>query len=516
MIMESSNRGAKMYIIDVNTSFGKRVDSDPRFSIRSLLSDMDLHAVACALTYSQQGIEYDPREGNRETLAATRANPRLLPVGTLDPRASLCWETELELCLKHGVRAMRFSPRPQDWSVSSYIFKHMLRRMSGSGLCLIFSPAEAALMGWELYGEVARATAEAGLPVIFVDAGYASLAEAIAVMWEFPHVHIDTNLLTSVDAVEIVVEAVGASRLLHGSAAPGRSMQKSLNHVLETGLSDQDKSAILGGNAMRLLHIAPETLAGCPQPADLQPKGFSQEIIDVHSHLGQWRFPLREENYDPSAMLRRMKRYGITRSVLSSYESMRYDIAEGNRKLAAAIEGHPELLGYVELNPYQLELSCAEMDKYYRLPNFAGAELELHHIPCSAASPKVRALMAEVAKRGRPILFIPDAGSSAQAERELARLTPNLAIIHAHGFDAEWARVVADTPNICVEFNRSFSSHYDVRDGVDILGPQRVFFGSDQTLLGVGSTIGVYLDARLTETERRLVLSENARRIFKV
>jgi predicted TIM-barrel fold metal-dependent hydrolase len=387
--------------------------------------------------------------------------------------------------------------------------------MTGSGVCLIFSVAEAALSGWELYGEVARLTADVGLPVIFVDVGYPSMAEAIAVMQEFPHVHVDTNLLTSVDAAEIVAEAVGASRLLHGSAAPRRSMQKALNHVLETDLSVEDKSAILGGNAMRLLHIAPEMLAGCPQPADLQPKGFSQEVIDVHSHLGQWRLPLREENYDPAAMLRRMKRYGITRSVLSSYESMRYDIAEGNRKLAAAIEGHPELLGYVELNPYQLELSCAEMDKYYRLPNFAGAELELQHIPCSAASPKVRSLMAEVARRGRPILFMPDVGSNAQAERELARLTPNLTCIHAHGFDAEWARIVADTPNICVEFNKSFSSHHEVRDGIDILGPERVLFGSDQTLLGIGSTIGVYLDARLTESERRLVLSENAKRIFK-
>ena len=55
------------------------------------------------------------------------------------------------------------------------------------------------------------------------------------------------------------------------------------------------------------------------------------------------------------------------------YEGMRYDIEAGNRLVAEAIAGHPELRGYVELNPHHLELSCAEMDKYYQLPNFAGA-----------------------------------------------------------------------------------------------------------------------------------------------
>lgn len=122
--------------------------------------------------------------------------------------------------------------------------------------------------------------------------------------------------------------------------------------------------------------------------------------------------------------------------------------------------------------------------------------------------------MHEVAKRGRPVLF--KGRGDAYAERELARANPELAIIHAHSMDAHWARVVADTPNIYVEFCTSRPSVHDLRDCLKILGPERLLFGTDQTLLSVGGQVGLYLDANLTPEERRLILCENARRIFRL
>lgn len=506
-------RGAGMHVIDVNASFGARVDPSPRFGAPALAADAARHGVACAFAWSAKGLEYDQRAGNDEALAAAAAHPGLRPAGTFDLRDEPGWLHEIRRCRAAGIRLLRIFPGAQRWHIESALFEKALAELSGSDICLAVGSMDCPT-GWELPRAAARLTRKAGVRLLLLDVSYQNMAEVIAVMQEFPHVCAETNRLATVDAVGILAREVGADRLLYGSGAPARSMQKALNEILETELPDAAKRAILGGNAARLLGVDPESLVGLPVLESLEPVRFEEELVDVHSHLGHWRLPCRDEEYDPAPMLARMRRFGIRAGIVSSYESMRYDIAAGNRRVAEAIAGHPELMGYVELDPHHLELSCAEMDRWYAHPGFVGCEIELTHIPCPTGSPQVRALMAEVARRGKPVLFMPASGGDALAERGLAREFPGLAIIHAHGAGAEWAAAVKDAPNLHIEYCLSVANPVHIRDGLDILGPERVLFGTDQTLLSVGAMVGLYHDALLTPQERRLVLGGNARRIF--
>ena len=99
-----------MYIIDVNTAFGKRTEFDYDLSLETLLDALDDHQIAGALSCSLRGAHYDHRAGNDETIAAARAHPQILPVVTIDPREYLGWEEEMARCLEAGGRAFRSMP----------------------------------------------------------------------------------------------------------------------------------------------------------------------------------------------------------------------------------------------------------------------------------------------------------------------------------------------------------------------------------------------------------------------
>jgi predicted TIM-barrel fold metal-dependent hydrolase len=503
-------------VIDINTIFGLRLDPDPRYTSETLAMELDRHHVACALTCSRQGVDYSPGCGNRETIAAARRHPGLVAVGTLNPHDMFGWQAEADRCFADGINVFRFFPRTQRWEPGSEAFREILEYLHRHHAVIIVGISE--LGGeWNTVDAVARATHPLGIPVVLAEIYYANQAEVIALMRKHAHLYADTSFLATVDAVQCMAGSVGHERLLYGSASPWHPMQKALNQVLDADLPAIQKAAILGGNAERLLKLDPVMLKGRPVLDSLDPVGFEERIIDVHSHLGLWMTGLCQENYDPSCMLARMRKAGISHSILSSYEGMRYDIASGNRALADSIEGHPELLGMVELDPRQYELSCAEMERYYRLPNFSACELELSHLDCPTGSAEVRRLMAVIARHGKPVLLMTQQGDAdAAAEIALANANPSLTIVHAHGADPAWARAVKGTPNICVEYCFSRTTHHRVREGIDILGPERVLFGSDQTLLSPAGQIGLYHDARLDARERELILHANARRIYRI
>jgi len=504
------------HILDINTVFGRRLDPDPRYGADALAADLARHQVACALTCSQQGVDYSPGAGNSEALAAARRHPNLIAIGTLNPRDTFGWKAEADRCFAEGIRVFRFFPRTQGWAPASQAFMEILHYLHQRRAIVMVGISEWG-GEWNTVADVARVTAPLGLPVILAETYYANKPEVVPLMRLHKHLHADTSFLATVDEVASLANAVGYQRLLYGSAAPWHPMQKALNQVLDADLPIAWKRAILGGNAARLLKLKPRHFTGCPALPSLDPVGFNEPIIDVHSHLGLWMTGLYLENYDPSCMLARMRKAGISHSIISSCEGIRYDIASGNRALVDAIHGHPELLGMIELDPRQYGLSCSEMDRYYRHPKVVACELELSHLACPTGSPEVSKLMKVIARHGKPVLFMAQQGDAdVEAEIKLARAHPKLTIVHAHGADPAWARAVKDTPNLCIEYCFSRTTHHRVREGIDILGPERVLFGSDQTLLSPSGQIGLYHDACLNARERELILHANARRIYRL
>lgn len=497
-------------VIDINTVFGLDPTLEDDWPIGKLVSEVERHGIAAALTTSLRAVGYDERKGNDETLAASEQHPCLLPVATIMFDHYLGWEAEVERCIAAGFVAFRLFPLEtylcpnMAVMAGSLPFQRIVGRLAGSGMPILV-PAH----NWGDATAIARATADCELPVILTEVWYVNLSDVLHAMQEYPHIYCDTSDLRHREAIETMVREVGANRILFGSGWPRRPVALALNAVLCADVSPEEREAILGGNALRLFKVAPEQLPGLSgEPAVTVP--YVGPVYDVHGHLGRWRYPLRA--YDLRNQLGLMDRHSIRYLNVSSSHAIVYDMQTGNKELHEAIQGQERLRGYVVVNANRLSESCAEMDGYYGYPHFVGAKIHTWYSQVPVESPKMRALFSEIAKRGKPVKIDVSWGGAGwlDALTEYAQAHANLPIIIAHGVSVEQARRIANIPNLYTDFLGMRSS----RQVVEILGRDRILFGSDQNLLDPAWMLATFWEAGLSAEELKAIMYDNAVRLF--
>lgn len=493
-------------VVDCNTHFGFLPFRDTDVSVGRLLALMDRHGVATALTYSLKGVAYDFEEGNDETLAVCRENPRLLPVATVDPRRYLGVTEEMTKRHREGFLALRVFPESQGWQIDSVMFRPILAELERLNMPLVVPcPSSGSATS------ILRAVGGSTLPVILCGVGYFNLAEAIAACRENPMLFVEAQIVDTPDALRVAADAIGAERFVFGSNSPSCSMRASLNLVAESELDDEQKSMVFSSNVCRILGIERPV-----QPTLSLDSPFAGiPIVDIHSHYGKWPFPMRGTGVDYTLQL--MRRRNISKTIMSSSYAIVYDFVEGNRLMADAIEGHPELLGYVTVNPNYFDASCRELETYYRKPNFVGAKIHPMYSRQAANSPEIRALVRKIAEYKRPLLIHTYGPGAPSQVLDLAIECPDLPIIMGHGGADAWreaADVVSRTKNLYMEFCCTVHETDKVRRTVEMVGADRVLFGTDLDLIHPGFIAGVYEEAELGRNDAAKILHGNACRLL--
>ncbi len=494
-------------VIDCSTHFGFLPYRDTDVSVEKLRSSMSRYGIAGALTYSLKGIAYDFREGNEETLAVCDSNPGLLPVATVDPRRHLGVIEEIGKCKSEGFVALRLFPEQQGWKLNSALVKPILKELERLGMPVILNGA-----GGGGPSEVICAVEGSTIPVILTGIGYGNLAEGIAAALEHPSIFLEAQVNDTPDSLAVTVDALGAERVVYGSGSPTLSMRASLNGVVEAELTDNQKALILGGNLQRILGVSvPDVKLSLDHPFAGIP------IIDVHSHYGKWPFPMRRWGID--YILEIMRNRSINRTVMSSSYAIVYDFVQGNKQMADAIEGHPELLGYVTVNPNYFEASCRELGAYLKKPNFIGVKIHPAYCRQPTNSPKNRALLREVERYGKPVLIHTYGAGTPSQIQDVARDCPNLQFIMGHGGSDAWreaADVIKSMDNVYLEFCSSGLETDKVRRTVEIAGADRILFGSDLDLIHPGFIAGSYEEAGLGREDLEKILYKNAAALFGI
>lgn len=205
----------------------------------------------------------DTRRVNDEIAAYRDATPDRFPVacGIVEPTHGAASFAEIDRAHDElGLVAMSFHTRFQGVSLDSQWILRYLERMGERGMVPILhamddTPEEAL---WKL-ARVARA--HPGLTILALDAfgGFEATRQCFFVAETAPNVVFDTSLSYNFDFIEDFVRRFGAQRVVFGtdlySYPVGQRISHLLPQILASSLPDEDKAAILGGNARALFGV---------------------------------------------------------------------------------------------------------------------------------------------------------------------------------------------------------------------------------------------------------------------
>ena len=207
----------------------------------------------------------DTRAENDAIAAYRDRTPHRFPaaVGIVEPRDGDASFAELDRCRHElGLAGISFHTRFQGVSLDSRWIRSYCERMAELGLVPVIhamgdTPEEAL---WKL-ADLARWLGDT--PVLALDAfsGYEPTRECFFVAEVAPNVVFDTSLSYNFDFIEDFAGRFGAHRVVFGtdlySPPVGRRISHLLDQIVASALSDDDKAAVLAGNARRLFGLDP-------------------------------------------------------------------------------------------------------------------------------------------------------------------------------------------------------------------------------------------------------------------
>ncbi len=206
----------------------------------------------------------DTRAENDAIAAYRDDRPDRFPaaVGIVEPRDGEASLAELDRCRNDlGLAGISFHTRFQGVSLDSQWIIAYCRHMAEIGLVPVLhamddTPEEAL---WKL-ATVARSIPDT--PVLALDAfgSYEATRECFFIAETAPNIIFDTSLSYNFDFIEDFANRFGADRVVFGtdlySHPAGRRISHILDQIKESDLSNDDKAAIMAGNARRLFGLA--------------------------------------------------------------------------------------------------------------------------------------------------------------------------------------------------------------------------------------------------------------------
>ncbi|MFO7637259.1 MAG: amidohydrolase family protein [Clostridia bacterium] len=251
-------------------------------------------------------------------------------------------------------------------------------------------------------------------------------------------------------------------------------------------------------------------------------------IIDVHIHYGYLFLPIRAAK--APELIASMDNYGIDLGIVSHLGGIFGDFRQCNRELKEAISPYSDRLkGYIVVNPNYPAEALAQLEEFAREPSFVGVKLHASWHDQPIDGPAYRTIFDKCEELSLPVLvhsYVIGEDDQVSSPERIARVAKRHAIplimAHMGGNATRGCRAVMEAENLYMDISsgRERASQLyvwelgRVENAVRQLGADKVLFGSDLPLLDPAICMGMMADSNLTATERRMVMGDNAARIF--
>jgi len=250
-------------------------------------------------------------------------------------------------------------------------------------------------------------------------------------------------------------------------------------------------------------------------------------IIDIHAHNGTWTrspgLPGITAAYDylgetMPEFIADLDRDAVSHCLISSTTALVGDPIEGNIETYRASDMDSRLFAYTYYHPMQIDVSLAEIEKYRFHPKFIGFKTRPEHHEITLDHPSYEPLLQAAAAMQRPILvhcmLMEDAHGMAATAR---RFHAPLIMVHAGGARYEEAvGLVRDLEHVFIEPVTSMHHPGKIRKILDIVGHERLMFGSDYGAMSRPRIMRTYEEAKLSDTEEEAIFRNNALQLFRL
>ena len=241
-------------------------------------------------------------------------------------------------------------------------------------------------------------------------------------------------------------------------------------------------------------------------------------IVDCHAHGGGRKAIDRDDSVE--RYVQRMDRVGIDVTCLSAFPpSAGATLQRHNDLVAQFTTAQPERFrGYCWVTPNYPEHVLGELARCIDELHFVGIKVHTHpQYPYDG--PRYDAVYRFADEHHLPILAHTWGDVSVRQFAAMARKHPNARFLLGHTSAGDININIEEldrTPNLYAELAFSGGTPRQTELLVRRIGAPRILWGSDTPLFAASHQIGKVVFADISDIDKRLILGENARRLFNL